>query len=172
MFRMTIFQADDRNSQEWKLQLKTIGRYYTRREDIPVVHMRHIIPGPDAPFFAGNSKGSEINNCVEPQNEERVIVKHFPSAFRETDLNGRLKDLDVNSLMICGSMSHMCVDTTVRAAFDLGYQCRVSSDACATRDLTHNDRLIRAADVHDAFMAALSSPFARVMTTDEMLQSN
>ena len=66
-------------------------------------------------------------------------------------------------------MSHMCIDTTVRAAFDLGYQCRVIADACATRDLEFNDRKVAAADVQTAFMAALGMPFAQISSTADYL---
>ncbi len=38
-------------------------------------------------------------------------------------------------MIICGMMTHMCVDTTVRAAMDYGYSVKVVGDACATMDL-------------------------------------
>ena len=66
-------------------------------------------------------------------------------------------------------MTHMCIDTTTRAAFDLGYKCHVVADACATRNLEFNGRSVSAADVQAAFMAALSVPFAQVSSTDQYL---
>ena len=63
----------------------------------------------------------------------------------------------------------MCIDATTRAAFDLGFDCTVAEDACATRDLAFGGRTICAADVHGAFMAALSSPYARVVSTRTIL---
>jgi nicotinamidase-related amidase len=63
----------------------------------------------------------------------------------------------------------MCIDTTTRAAFDLGYQCQVISDACATRDLEFDGQLVRAAEVQTAFMAALAVPFAKILSTDHFL---
>jgi nicotinamidase-related amidase len=77
----------------------------------------------------------------------------------------------IDELVICGAMTHMCIDTTVRAAFDLGYRCRLPADACATRDLEFNGRTVNAADVQSAFMAALGMPFAQVSSTDEYLAS-
>jgi nicotinamidase-related amidase len=68
-------------------------------------------------------------------------------------------------------MSHMCIDTTARAAFDLGFRCSVAADACATRDLEFAGRKVQAADVQAAFMAALALPFARVAGTTELLDS-
>ena len=58
---------------------------------------------------------------------------------------------------------------TTRAAFDLGFKCNVISDACATRDLEFNGQVAKATDVQAAFMAALSIPFAQVLTTEQYL---
>jgi nicotinamidase-related amidase len=77
-----------------------------------------------------------------------------------------------DELVICGAMSHMCIDTTVRAAFDLGYRCQVIADACATRDLDFNGRPVAALDVQAAFMAALSMPFAQVLSCADYLATN
>ncbi len=57
------------------------------------------------------------------------------------------------------------VDTTVRVAFDLGYSCTVIEDGCATRDLEFGGMKVEAAQVQAAFMAALSSPFAKISST-------
>ena len=74
-----------------------------------------------------------------------------------------LQRLKVEEVVICGAMTHMCIDTTVRAAFDLGFRCLVVSDACATRNLEFDGVAIGAPQVHAAFMAALSSAFAQVI---------
>lgn len=100
-----------------------------------------------------------------------LIIKNYPSAFRDTDLNGILQKSQITELVICGAMSHMCIDTTVRAAFDSGYACKLMSDACATRDLEFEGKVISASDVHASFMAALKGPFATVLTTQEYLET-
>jgi nicotinamidase-related amidase len=66
-------------------------------------------------------------------------------------------------------MSHMCIDATTRAAFDLGFGCTVAADACATRDLAWQGEAVPAAQVHAAFMAALTVPYAAVVPTGEVL---
>jgi isochorismate hydrolase len=73
------------------------------------------------------------------------------------------------ALVICGAMSHMCIDATTRAAFDLGFNCIVIEDACATRDLQHKGAKIEAGQVHGAFMAALSGLYAKVISVDEYI---
>jgi nicotinamidase-related amidase len=64
-------------------------------------------------------------------------------------------------------MSHMCIDTSTRAAADAGYACTLVHDACATRDLAFAGTTVPAAQVQAAFMAALNGAFARVVPAAE-----
>lgn len=139
-----------------------------RTDNLPVIHIQHIAGRPEAGFFLPGTTGAEIHPLVTPRAGETVIVKHYPNSFRETPLLQTLMDAGIDSLIICGAMSHMCIDATTRAAFDLGFNCTVASDACATRDLTFQGETVAAAQVHAAFMAALSMPYARVLATDEI----
>ena len=82
--------------------------------------------------------------------------------FRETTLLDELRSRRVPRLFFCGMMTHMCIDTTVRAAADLGFQCIVVGDATATQDLTYGSVTVPAAHVQAAFLAALSGLFAKV----------
>ncbi len=75
----------------------------------------------------------------------------------------------IEQLVIAGAMSHMCIDATTRAAFDLGFGCMVVEDACATRDLEFKGEKIKAADVHGAFMAALKMVYAEVVSVADYL---
>ncbi|MBY4678960.1 cysteine hydrolase family protein [Marinobacterium arenosum] len=135
----------------------------------PVIHVRHEFQSEEAPFFRPVSEGALIHPSVAPQDGEPVILKHFANSFRDTALKAVLDRLDVDSLWVIGAMSHMCIDAGVRAATDLGYQCSVAEDACATRDQTFDGRTVPAQQVHDAYMAALQSSYARVTRTEELL---
>lgn len=64
-------------------------------------------------------------------------------------------------------MTHMCVDTSVLAAFDLGYDCLAPGDCCATKNLKIDDRIIAAAQVQDSFLAALNGTSAKVMNSEK-----
>ena len=121
-----------------------------------IYFVQHLSVQPGAPFFVPGTEGVEIHASIAPRPGESVTQKNFPNSFRETDLADRLRADGVDDLVICGAMSHMCIDATTRAAFDLGFTCQVAADACATRDLVFEDRKIPAAEVHAAFMAALS----------------
>ena len=134
-----------------------------RRRGDPVYHIQHLSVRPGATFFVPGTDGVEFHSSVAPLEAEPVIQKNFPNGFRGTDLLERLRGDRVERLVICGAMSHMCIDATTRAAFDHGFQCTVVSDACATRDLEFAGRVVAARDVHAAFMAALAVPYARVI---------
>lgn len=143
---------------------------FFRERSWRVVHVQHISVREGATFFVPGGRGVEIYDNVKPLSAETVIEKHYPNAFRETPLLGYLQEQGVRSLVVCGMMTHMCVDTTVRAAFDHGFQCSLISDACATRDLEFRGEIVPADDVQAAFMAALGPIFASVMTTEEYLE--
>ncbi len=140
-----------------------------RSQAMPVIHIQHLATRPTATFFLPNTPGAEIHPNVQPLANEKVVIKHFPNSFRETGLDELLKANGINNLIICGMMTHMCVDATVRAAKDLGYNCTVIGDACVTKDLELNGQIIKAADVHHAFLAALSYFYAEVITTEKYL---
>ncbi len=106
---------------------------------------------------------------VAPQAGEPVVLKHHVNSFKETDLKAILDQHGVDEVVICGAMSHMCVDAGTRAASDLGYRCTVVHDACATHDQKFADRVVPAADVHAAFMAALGFGYAKLLSTEEYL---
>ena len=142
---------------------------FFRKQQTEIFHIQHISTREGATFFVADTPGCEIHDSVQPEADEVVIVKHYPSSFRETPLAEMLKEAAVQELVICGAMTHMCIDSTTRAAFDLGYNCHVIADACATRDLEFNGRPVSAADVQAAFMAALRLPFAQISTTDQFL---
>ncbi|MCE1254372.1 MAG: isochorismatase family protein, partial [Anaerolineae bacterium] len=110
-----------------------------------------------------------IHASVEPLLSETIIQKHFPNSFRQTTLLDSLQQLNIKSLVIAGMMTHMCIDATTRAAFDLGYECTVAGDACATRALKFKDNTVPALHVHHAFLAALQSTYAQVLTVNEIL---
>jgi nicotinamidase-related amidase len=142
-----------------------------RSEGEATFHIQHTWEDPAAPFFVAGSAGAEIHESVMPRPGETVVVKHFPNSFRESSLLDELRRAGAERLTICGAMSHMCIDATTRAAADLGYECVVAHDACATRDVEFEGKKVAAADVHAAYMSALGFAYARVMGTSEALNS-
>lgn len=103
-----------------------------RAKKLPIFYVQHISPE-SATFFLPNTKGVQLHKDIKPLCSENVIVKHMPNSFHETTLQEKLTALSIKKLVICGMMTHMCVDTTVRAAKDFGYYVTLISDACATK---------------------------------------
>jgi nicotinamidase-related amidase len=140
-----------------------------RSRSLAVFHVQHIAEEADATFFLPGTTGAEIHRAVGPIAGERVVVKHFPNSFRETRLLEELKSIGATHLVFVGMMTHMCVDTTVRAACDLGFQCTLLHDACATTELQYSDVTVDARQVQAAYLAALRDGFAKVETTKDWL---
>ena len=141
-----------------------------RNRKWPVVHVQHLATKPNASFFIPGSSGAEIHTSVFPMKKEPIIQKNFPNSFRQTNLLELLRARPWNDLVICGAMSHMCIDTTARAASDLGFKVTLIHDACATRDLAFNGQTVEASQVHAAYMAALNGSFAHVISASEYLK--
>ena len=134
----------------------------------PVFHVRHIWDEEEATFMRPGTDGVEIHESVAPLDGETVISKEHPNSFRETELELELREAGVDELVVCGMMTSMCVDATVRAAVDLGFDTTVAYDACATCDLDFGGTTIPAASAHAAFLAALADGYAAVVATDDI----
>jgi nicotinamidase-related amidase len=132
------------------------------------VHIQHIAKKPNATFFISGDHGTDIHDSVAHFEGEPIVYKHEPNSFLNTNLLELLRSWEIERVVICGMMTHMCVDATARAASDLGFQVIVAGDACATRDLRYGDTIIPAEHVHKAFLAALKS-YGKVMMSEEIL---
>jgi nicotinamidase-related amidase len=142
---------------------------FFRRAQLPLVHIQHIAVKPGATFFLPDTEGVQTHESVMPLPGEQVIRKNFPNSFRNTPLLETLQEQQIKRLVIAGMMTHMCIDATTRAATDLGFECWLAHDACATRALSFQNKAIPAEAVHGAFMAALNGTYAKVMTAGEIL---
>ncbi len=139
-----------------------------RQRVYPIVHIQHVSVRPGAKFFLPDTPGVAIHESVRPAAGEMIVQKNFPNSFRNTPLLELLRDRGVKELVIAGMMTHMCVDTTTRAASDLGFSCSLAHDACATKALSFNGVHVEAAGVHAAYLAALNGLFARVLSAREL----
>lgn len=139
-----------------------------RAKGLPVIHVQHVSTRPGATFFRPDTPGVDIHECVAPAVGETIVRKHFPNSFRETTLLEHLRSQEIKRLAIGGMMTHMCVDTTTRAAADLGFECLLAHDACATRALSFGSSTVAADDVQTAFMASLNGLFAKVQSAGDL----
>ena len=135
-----------------------------RARDLPVFHVQHIAKRAGATFFLPGTTGADIQAAVTPSAKEAVITKQFPNSFRQTTLLESLRGIGASRLVVAGMMTHMCVDTTVRAAADLGFDCWLAQDGCATRALQFAGQQVEAPQVQMAYLAALDGTFAKVQS--------
>ena len=140
-----------------------------RRRDMHVIHIRHAStnPGsllrPELPGFASMDETREIG-------EEPVLVKSVNSGFIGTDLEQRLRNAAVDTVVLVGATTNHCVETTARMAGNLGFDARLVEDACYTFDRTgHGGRRESAEDIHAMTLSNLDGEFATIETTDSLL---
>ena len=134
-----------------------------------IVHLQHVWDAPDAGFMKPGTPGVEINAAVTPADGETVLTKDAPNGFLGTDLERELRSRDTDKLVVAGMMTSMCVDATVRAAADLGFEVTVAHDACAAPDLEFDGTAVPGASVHAAFLAALADGYATVVSADAII---
>ncbi len=126
-----------------------------------IVHVQHEA-GAGTPYDT-NAEIGAIVDAVAPEPGEHRVVKNFPSSFVQTDLEEYLRGAGVTDLVLAGFMTHMCVNSTARSAFNLGFAPTVVASATATRALPSPDGPVPAASLQSASLAALSDMFAVVV---------
>ena len=133
-----------------------------RSAGIPIIHIQHD-DGPGSLYDIEGDSGAIVPR-VAPHNGEPVVVKNYPNSFVQTDFEDILKTANASNLVLTGFMTHMCVNSTARGAFNLGYSPTVVAAATATRALPGiGDATVPAAAVHTASLAAIADLFAVVV---------
>lgn len=133
-----------------------------RSAGIPVIHVQHS-DGPGSLYDVEGESGAIVTR-VAPRDGEAIVVKQYPNSFVDTDFDEQLKAVGATNLVIAGFMTHMCVNSTARAAFNAGYAPTVVAAATATRSLPGVDGSeVSAAALQSASLAGLADMFAVVV---------
>ena len=140
-----------------------------RAKNEPVIYVKHINNKPGATFFIAGTDGIEVSDLITPESTDLIVEKHSPNSFLGTSLQEHLVDMKIKKLVICGMMTHMCIDTTVRAAKGLEYEITVVEDACATKNLVWNGEIIPADYVQKIYMSSLNGSFANICQAKEVI---
>jgi len=90
--------------------------------------------GPLGRLLVRGEPGHGLVDELQPRADEPVIDKPGYSAFHQTDLDQILRGWGIDTVIVCGVTTEVCVHTTLRAATDHGLRCITVSDACAASD--------------------------------------
>ncbi len=131
-----------------------------RKKNELVVHVRH-----------DYEPGGSIHELVKPLEGEKVITKKDVNSFKDTDLLAYLRENKIDTLVLVGMQTHMCLEGATRAAHDYGFTCIVVQDACATKDLDYNGFIIPAKEVHYSTLHTLRA-YATIVDTKDYLLTN
>ncbi len=108
------------------------------------------------------TKEFEVRDEVKPEDKEPVLLKKSFGAFSSCDLDGTLKKMDADTLVIVGVESDCCLYATAMEANDRGYKVIVLDDACTTATVTGHKVMI---NTYGRLF------FFNVKTTDELIKA-
>lgn len=91
--------------------------------------------------------------------DDLVLSKTSSSPFNSTSIDRFLRNLEIDTLLVCGVVSNGCVEGTIRDASDLGYQVVMVEDACAAVTPA----------LHEAAITNLKDAFCNCRTTDDVV---
>ena len=140
-----------------------------RDKGTPIFHIRHEGTRPNS-SFRPDGTGYPVKDEAREMPGEPVIVKCVNSAFIGTDLEKRLRELEIRTAVICGATTNHCVETTTRMAGNLGFDACLVRDATWTYDRTGPDGDVHSAEaIHAMTLANLNDEFARIVSAAEIV---
>src|SRR6516165_700551 len=106
--------------------------------------------------------GHDIIPELYPAADEPIIDKPGKGAFYQTDLELMLKNRNIETLLVCGVTTEVCVNTTVREANDRGFRCIVLSDCCASYFPEFHDMGLRMIKAQGGIFGSVSAGSAAI----------
>ncbi|MGA6098563.1 isochorismatase family protein [Stutzerimonas marianensis] len=154
-----------------------------RAVEVPIIYLRHVVRGdgsdtgrmrdlyPDVDqILARHDPGAEIIGALRPQPGDVVVDKLFYSGFHNTDLDTVLRSRDIDTLIICGTVTNVCCDTTIRDAVHREYKIIALSDANAAMDYPDLGwGAVSAAEVQRVALTTFAYEFGEVATTEGVI---
>jgi nicotinamidase-related amidase len=140
-----------------------------REKRRPLFHIQHRSQRANS-LFHPDAPGFRVKPQAQPLAGEPVLYKNVNSSFIGTDLEQRLRDAGIGTVVICGITTDHCVSTTTRMAGNFGFDSFIVSDATATFERTGPDgRHYTAQQMHDSALASLHGEFATVVSTGDVI---
>ncbi len=107
-----------------------------------------------------DSREAELLDELRVGADDLVLSKTSSSPFNSTGVDQFLRNLEIDTLLVCGVVSNGCVEGTIRDASDLGYQVVMVEDACAAVTPA----------LHQAAITNLKDAFCNCRTTDDVVE--
>ncbi|WP_430255038.1 isochorismatase family protein [Neorhizobium sp. DAR64872/K0K18] len=139
-----------------------------RKEGGTIIHVRHGEPDPASAMYLG-APDQQVMPCAEALDGEPIFIKSTSSPFASTEMEKYLRDNGIGTLVVTGAVAGFCVNTTVRAGSDLGFEMIIVRDAVLGFDML--DEQLSARTIFDVTMAHLKSDFAVLLDTHEILEA-
>jgi len=114
-------------------------------------------PGPLGRLLIRGESGHDFIDELQPLAAEIVIDKPGYSAFAHTNLDHQLRVRDIDTLLLSGITTEVCVSSTLRDAVDRGYRCITLGDACASAYRDLHDAALRMIAVEGGIFGSVSS---------------
>jgi ureidoacrylate peracid hydrolase len=89
------------------------------------------------PICVRETWDAEIVDEIKPAEGDHVVIKRRDSAFHDTEIGVWLRSLSIDTLIFCGIDTSICVETSLRDAFNIGYDVVLISDATASNNKKH-----------------------------------
>lgn len=154
-----------------------------RQVNIPIIYLRHVVRGtgsdtsrlrdmlPDIDnILKAGTKNVEITPELKPEAEDIVVDKPFFGGFSGTELDLILRGKGIDTLIICGTLTNVCCETTARQAVEKEYKVIFLSDANAAKDRPDMGwGKMSAEEVQRATLTTLATSFCQVSTTQEII---
>ena len=146
-----------------------------RKAGRPVVYIAHVLkpdysdaafpwwrfpPLREKQFIVEGTWGADIVDELKPQKNEHLVIKKGYGGFNNTPLDIILRNLGINTCVVVGVTTCVCVSTTVRGATEHNYRTIVVSDAVAEGQR----------ELHEAELKVFEWAYADVTTTDEVIK--
>ena len=100
-----------------------------RSKNIEIIYVQHI-ENPEAQI----SEVWQLSELLNRKPDEKVFQKKYNSIFKETGLREYLDKQGIEKLVLCGMQTEYCVDTSIKVAFEYGYQLIIPEGTCTTFD--------------------------------------
>ncbi|MFN2579299.1 MAG: cysteine hydrolase family protein [Pyrinomonadaceae bacterium] len=107
-----------------------------------------------------NDPSWQIDESISPPMGEIVLNKTSSGPLNSTKLDQTLHNMEINSLVVCGLTTAVCVTQTARETADRGFRVVVAEDACTEMS----------EEMHRAALETFSLTFGRIRNTDALME--